>query len=423
MAVRLPGLHARGHRRPLRAAGRRPLPGLPVRPGHGRGPSLPVQRRRAASTGATSLLHTAVLGARARGRDPRRGAGRVRDPDGRRCSASAWRWPRASAARGSAAAREGLLAGALVALGGPVVWGFLYGADIALFMLLALWLLRAMLATRGPAGASAGRGRLRRAARALPGRKGCRSRSSLGAAPGRSARHAAGTPRPRSLAGRPPPPGSRCSRSTASLTGAWIGTSVADKSLFASYGLADGLALVGRVRRRRGARPAARLLPLAGADRVQPRLGVALLPAARPAAGRWRALAPRTRAAGRCALWAGTRRARVRAGRAEHVPWASTSTATCCGPFPACWCWRRRACAHLCAPAAAGDRAARRGLFALRRGAARPAGRALDPALRRDLRRDGGRRPPPRRGRGRVDRARTCRRASPWRTWPRASST
>ena len=32
------------------------------------------------------------------------------------------------------------LGGALVALGGPVVWGFLYGSDIALFLFLALLL-------------------------------------------------------------------------------------------------------------------------------------------------------------------------------------------------------------------------------------------------------------------------------------------
>ncbi len=38
-------------------------------------------------------------------------------------------------------AREGLVAALLVALGGPVVWGFLYGSDIALFMALCLWLL------------------------------------------------------------------------------------------------------------------------------------------------------------------------------------------------------------------------------------------------------------------------------------------
>jgi hypothetical protein len=38
-----------------------------------------------------------------------------------------------------ASERAGMLAGLLVALGGPAVWGFLYGADIALYML-ATWL-------------------------------------------------------------------------------------------------------------------------------------------------------------------------------------------------------------------------------------------------------------------------------------------
>src|SRR5712691_2021397 len=51
--------------------------------------------------------------------------------------------------------REGVLAGVLVALGGPVVWGFLYGSDIALFMFLAMWLLTAWL--EGWTAATAGR--------------------------------------------------------------------------------------------------------------------------------------------------------------------------------------------------------------------------------------------------------------------------
>jgi hypothetical protein len=41
--------------------------------------------------------------------------------------------------------REGQLSALLVALGGPVVWGFLYGSDIALFMFLALWLLERLI--------------------------------------------------------------------------------------------------------------------------------------------------------------------------------------------------------------------------------------------------------------------------------------
>src|SRR5262249_55446100 len=53
---------------------------------------------------------------------------------------------RALAAR-LAGPREGLLAGLLVALGGPVVWSFLYGSDIPLFLLLALWLFERWLAS------------------------------------------------------------------------------------------------------------------------------------------------------------------------------------------------------------------------------------------------------------------------------------
>ena len=45
--------------------------------------------------------------------------------------------------------REGRLAAALVALSGPVVWGYLYGSDIAVFLFLALLLLDRWLAYWG----------------------------------------------------------------------------------------------------------------------------------------------------------------------------------------------------------------------------------------------------------------------------------
>jgi hypothetical protein len=54
-----------------------------------------------------------------------------------------------------ASPREGALTGALVALGGPVAWGFLYGSDIALFLFLALWLFERLVATWDGAIASA----------------------------------------------------------------------------------------------------------------------------------------------------------------------------------------------------------------------------------------------------------------------------
>ena len=48
-------------------------------------------------------------------------------------------------ARSLAGPRAAALAGGLVAFGGPVTWAFLYGADVALFMALNLWLLSGWL--------------------------------------------------------------------------------------------------------------------------------------------------------------------------------------------------------------------------------------------------------------------------------------
>src|SRR5262249_10777491 len=58
--------------------------------------------------------------------------------------------------------REARLAAALVALGGPVVWGYFYGSDTALFMLLSLWLLERLLSgwSNGSAGGIAAAGSL-----------------------------------------------------------------------------------------------------------------------------------------------------------------------------------------------------------------------------------------------------------------------
>jgi hypothetical protein len=90
----------------------------------------------------------------------------------------------------------GALAGALVALNGPVAWGFMYGSDIALFMLLGALLLRG-----------------------------------------------ARTARERVVALLPAIAGGAVLAIQRVMTGSWLGTSVADKSLFANYGFADSLGL------------------------------------------------------------------------------------------------------------------------------------------------------------------------------------
>src|SRR5438034_81706 len=99
-----------------------------------------------ASTGSTSLLHTALLGlAHAAGI---RGEGLIVFAI---VAGIAFYVASVLLARRIAVLlegeREGALAGTLVALGGPVVWGFLYGSDIAPFMFLSLWTLERLLAT------------------------------------------------------------------------------------------------------------------------------------------------------------------------------------------------------------------------------------------------------------------------------------
>jgi hypothetical protein len=193
----------------------------------------------APSTGATSLLHTAILAffhaAGARGE----GLIAVAIALGALFYAAtcvlAWR-----VACLLAGAREGLLAGALVALGGPVVWGFLYGADIALFMFLSLWLLERLLAEwHGPTirgGALVGC----LVAVARP--------EGLPIAIWLAAVWLLARPHPRGVGVRvmallPLATAGAVSGLYRYLTGSWLGSSGADKSLFASYGTLDSLAL------------------------------------------------------------------------------------------------------------------------------------------------------------------------------------
>ncbi|MET0553908.1 MAG: hypothetical protein ABW221_12770 [Vicinamibacteria bacterium] len=192
-----------------------------------------------ASTGATSLLHTAVLAlAHAVGfRGEGLAAFAILTGAGLLCVSVVLAFRLGLRLGGR---RVGALAGALVALGGPVSWGFLYGADIALFMALALWLLGAIddAWSAGRVGGLAACGVVLSLSRpeglviALvvavcwtlgPGRG--RTRKDLLAV------------------WSPVAAGLAVLALYRVVTGAWTGTSVADKSLFATYGLADGLAL------------------------------------------------------------------------------------------------------------------------------------------------------------------------------------
>lgn len=199
-----------------------------------------------ASSGSTSLLHTALLAvAHAAGL---RGEALVAFAillGGALYFASvalAGRLARRLADGGhdGAGAREALLAALLLALGGPVVWGFFYGSDAALFMALSLWLGLAYVegwsARRAGTWATAG------VLAALARPEGLPLGVLLGLAwalgPGRGAGRAQ-----RLLAALPALTGAGLLAVQRALTGAWLGSSLADKSLLASYGTLGTLAL------------------------------------------------------------------------------------------------------------------------------------------------------------------------------------
>jgi hypothetical protein len=190
----------------------------------------------AGSTGATSLLHTAILAlGHALGA---RGEGLVALAIGLGFAyflATLWLVRRIGTALGGS--RTGALAGALTALNGPVAWGFMYGSDIALFMLLATLLLERLVAW-AQTGKTTG---LIVAAvlLALARPEGLVIAVLLGGLllrPGRPARE-------RVLVLLPLAAGGAVLLLQRVMTGSWLGTSVADKSLLASYGLVDTLGL------------------------------------------------------------------------------------------------------------------------------------------------------------------------------------
>jgi hypothetical protein len=192
----------------------------------------------APSTGSTSLLYTFVLALpHAAGI---RGEGLIAFAIGigTVCYALSVRLAGAVAAR-LAGPRERLLAATLVALGGPVVWSFLYGSDIALFLLLALWLFERWLAS---ADAGTPLWTVPGVLLALARPEGLPIAVCLAAAWTWTAD--GGAPRRRALLPwLPVAAGLFVLVLYRVLTGSFLGTSVEDKSLLASYGLNQGVAI------------------------------------------------------------------------------------------------------------------------------------------------------------------------------------
>lgn len=136
-----------------------------------------------------------------------------------------------------AGAREGLLAGALLALGGPVAWGFFYGSDIALFLFLTLWLFERMVAAAQ--GGSVTGAVVAATLLGLARPEGLPLALILWLASWRGAERLRPSAFAPALAA-----GAGVFALHGALSGAWLSSSVADKSLFANYGFAEALTLV-----------------------------------------------------------------------------------------------------------------------------------------------------------------------------------
>ncbi len=198
----------------------------------------------AASSGATSLLHTLLLAAaHALGA---RGEGLIAFAIGvgALCYLAsielAGRFAQRLAGAEDDAERAALLARVLVALGGPVTWGFFYGSDVALFMLLALLVALRFVASWEEARAT---WLLAGTLLALARPEGLPLCALLGLlwnrGPGRRAARAQ-----RLLALLPAAAGLAVLGLQRALTGSFVGSSLRDKSLLAAYGLSGSVALV-----------------------------------------------------------------------------------------------------------------------------------------------------------------------------------
>ncbi len=137
--------------------------------------------------------------------------------------------------------REGLLAGALVALGGPVVWAYLYGSDIAAFLFLALLLLDRWLAWadgRSAAGLAVAGSLL-----ALARPEGLLIGLLLGAS---TLARPAPKSRDRSLPWVPVAVALLVLALQRATTGSWLATSVGEKALLPNYGPVETVALASK---------------------------------------------------------------------------------------------------------------------------------------------------------------------------------
>jgi hypothetical protein len=193
-----------------------------------------------ATSGATSLLHTAILAlAHAAGA---RGEGLVAFAVLLGAALYLASIPLAvRVAARLAGRREGFLAGALVALGGPVVWGYLYGSDIAVFLFLALLLLERWLAWadgRGGAGLAVAGSLL-----ALARPEGLPIAVVLALA---ALRDRGPTRRGRLLPWLPVAAGLLVLAVQRAVTGSWLATSVGEKALLPNYGPVETVALASK---------------------------------------------------------------------------------------------------------------------------------------------------------------------------------
>ena len=193
----------------------------------------------APSTGATSLLHTVVLAIVHRAGI--QGEGLIAAALGLGAVLfvlSIFEAARLGRLLGSD--REGDLAAILVGLGGPVVWAFHTGGDIALFLWLGLWLLRAVVSAWPESGVR--EWVIPAALLALTRPEGAPIAAALALA--WALRSGARPWRKALLAAVPMLVAFLVLLSNRVLTGAWLSTSIADKSLVANYGGAGAIALV-----------------------------------------------------------------------------------------------------------------------------------------------------------------------------------